>query len=381
MKTLDVIVIGVGAMGGAALAHLARRGQRVLGIEQFDINHDRGSSHGDTRIIRRAYFEHPDYVPLVDRAYELWAELEAATGRRLLERAGLLMAGPPDGEIVPGVRRAAGKHGLNIVDVPIDELPRRFPGLTADDGMVALFEADAGFLRAEECVAAHVEQARSAGAEVLIGQRVQSWAADRRGVVVKTDVDTYSAGSLVLCGGAWTNRLLAEAGLPLEVRRKVVLWFATEGDRYRLERGFPVFGIETGGRFFYGFPEITPGEMKMADHTGGDVAADPDTIDRERHPADVGPVRSFAARFLPGVTGEVRRSSVCMYTMTPDGHFVVDRLPNQPNVFIAAGFSGHGFKFAPVIGSVLADLIIDGRTSEPVGFLSASRPGLHRRNP
>jgi len=197
-------------------------------------------------------------------------------------------------------------------------------------------------------------------------------------VTVTTDAGTHAAGNLVICAGPWTNQLLAAAAMPLEIRRRVVLWFETPGDFYRAERGFPVFGVETGGRFFYGFPQTTPGEIKMAEHTGEDIVPNADAIDRECHEADVAPVRDFARRFLPHVGRGVVRSSVCMYTMTPDEHFIVDRLPNHANVFIAAGFSGHGFKFAPVVGSALADLALDGRTTEPVRFLSADRPVIAR---
>ncbi len=212
MTTHDTIILGIGGMGSAAACHFARRGQRVLGIEQFDIAHDRGSSHGDTRIIRRAYFEHPDYVPLVDRAYEMWRELETVTGRQLHVPTGLVILGPPDGAILPGVRNAARTHNLDIVDIPLHELSDRFPGLHAEDGMVALFERDAGILRVEDCVRAHVELARSHGAEIVTGQRVRDWSADRRGVTVTTDAGTHAAGTLVICAGPWTKSTPGRGG-------------------------------------------------------------------------------------------------------------------------------------------------------------------------
>lgn len=376
MQVYDTIVVGIGGMGSAALYHLARRGRKVLGIERFEIAHDRGSSHGESRIIRKAYFEHPDYVPLLHRIYALWAELETVSGKRLFERTGLALAGPPDGEVVSGVRRAADKYQLPIETVPPADLPVRFSGLRFTDGMEVLYEADAGFLRVEECVRAHIEQAAACGAQVITGRQIRSWTADEKGVTVATDHERFAAKELVVCGGAWTATLLGDLALPLEVRRKVVMWFATRGDHYRIVRGCPVFGFETGGRFLYGFPETNPGEIKVADHTGGRVFADPDQLDRQLRPEDEPPVRAFVAAHLPGVTSDLRRSSVCMYTMTPDEHFVIDRHPNHPNVLYAAGFSGHGFKFAPIVGSVLADLVIDGETAEPVEFLRATRPAI-----
>jgi len=376
MRTYDTVVIGLGGMGSAALYHLARRGQQVLGVEQFGIAHDRGSSHGATRLIRRAYFEHSDYVPLVDRAYQLWESLEAATSRTLLHRCGLMLAGRPDGAVIPGVQRAARQHRLAIETVARGDWPGRFPGFALDDDMQVLFEPDAGFLEVENCVAAHIEQAQALGAEILTGQRVTSWSTDARGVTVTTDRAAHTARSLVLCGGAWTSRLLSDLGLPLVVHRKTVFWFGPTDDLYRFDRGCPVFGLETGDGFFYGFPAIDGYGVKVGEHTGTQVAADPDRLDREIHAEDERPVRRFLRRYLPGVGSDVQKTSVCMYTMTPDEHFIIDRHPTYPHVAYACGFSGHGFKFAPVVGSVLADLIIEGRTGELVEFLGASRPNL-----
>jgi len=375
-RSFDTIAIGLGGMGSAALYHLARRGLQVLGVEQFGIAHDRGSSHGETRLIRRAYFEHPDYVPLVDRAYQLWEALESTASRRLLHRCGLMLAGRADGAVIPGVRRAAEQHGLHIEMVSRRDWPARFPGFALDDDMQGLFEPDAGFLEVENCVAAHIEQARVLGADVLTGQRVRGWSADERGVTVTTDDARYTAGSLVLCGGAWTGQLLAELRLPLVVQRKTVFWFGPTDELCRFDGGCPVFGLDTADGFFYGFPAMDERGVKVGEHSGGQVAPDADRLDRVIHPDDERPVRRFLHRYLPGVGDEVRNASVCMYTMTPDEHFIIDRHSRYPHVTYACGFSGHGFKFAPVIGSVLADLVMDGRTAEPVEFLCASRLGL-----
>ncbi len=373
MATWDAIVLGLGGMGSAAICHLARRGLKVLGLEQFDIAHDRGSSHGQTRLIRKAYFEHPDYVPLVEKAYILWAQLEESVSRKLLHRCGLVLAGKPDGTVMAGVRRAADEHRLPIECLSPDESAKRFPGLVFDPDMQVLFEPASGFLEVENCVRAHCDLARTFGATLTTGRRVLDWSADSSGVTVVADDGRYLARNLVICGGAWSGSLLAAMGLPLTVRRKVVLWFAAEDAAYRYERGCPVFGFDRPEGFFYGFPAIDELGVKVSDHYGGQVVSHPTALDRDVHLNEETPLRRFLEHHAPRLGTRVTRRSVCMYTMTPDEHFIVDRHPRHANVVYACGFSGHGFKFAPVIGSVLADLVADGRTAHPVGFLRADR--------
>jgi len=374
MPAYDAIVIGVGGMGSAALYHLARRGVKVLGLEQFDIAHDRGSSHGESRLIRKAYFEHPDYVPLVRRSYELWAELEAAAGRKLFHRSGLLLAGPRDGAVVSGVRRAAAAHALDIQAIAPKDWRTRFPEFVVSEGMDVLFEPDAGFLEVESCVRTYVQQAVEYGATVVTGRSVQGWSADGGGVAVRTPDEVYHADRLVICGGSWSSRLLASLRLPLEVRRKVVFWFESVGGAYSFRCGCPVFGFDVEGGLLYGFPSIDERSVKIADHAGGQAAEDADRLDRRLHPEDEPRVHAFVKAYLPRLTTKMIRHSVCMYTMTPDEHFIIDRHPEYPHVAYAAGFSGHGFKFAPIVGSVLADFTVQDRTDEPVGFLRAARP-------
>lgn len=378
METFDAIVVGVGGMGSAALWHLARRGHRVLGVDRFGVSHDRGSSHGQTRLIRKAYFEHPAYVPLLHRAYELWRELESAAGRPLYARTGLLLLGRPDGTVIPGVKRSAAEHGLDIRDVPGAELATRFPAFQVPPDYEALYEPDAGCLAVEDCVRAHVEEAVRAGAALALGEPVTKWSASDSGVTVTTAAGSYAAERLVVCGGAWSAELLGDIGVTLEVRRKVVLWLAADRARFGPEAGFPVFCAETPEGFFYGFPVIDGDGLKVGEHTGGQAVRDADRLDRELHPDDVAPTAAFIARHLPGVSPTPVKHSVCLYTMTPDEHFVLDLHPVHRNVVIAAGFSGHGFKFASVVGSILADLATLGQTAEPIGFLSISRPALRR---
>ncbi|TWT44188.1 Monomeric sarcosine oxidase [Phycisphaerae bacterium RAS1] len=373
MDSYDVIVIGLGAMGSAALCELARRGHRVLGLEQFSPAHDRGSSHGQTRIIRKAYFEHPDYVPLLHQAYALWSDLEKEVGQRLLHRVGLLLAGPADGEIIAGTRAAAQIHSLPIQALTPAETIERFPGLRVDPEHVALFEEDAGYLRPEACIRAFLEVAQRGGAATLFNTPVIGWSVEGTGASVATANADYRASRLVICGGAWAGRLLADLRAPLEIRRKMQMWFACDDALYAESRGFPVFGYHTVGCFYYGFPAIESGRMKIAEHLERTLVGDPDEPGRELRPADVAHMAPFIERHLPGATDQVVASSVCMYTMTPDGHFIIDRHPKHAGVFVAAGFSGHGFKFAPLIGSVLADLAETGRSAAPIGFLSLQR--------
>lgn len=372
----DTIVLGLGGMGSAALWHLARRGHRVLGIEQFGIGHDRGSSHGATRIIRKAYFEHADYVPLLHRTYDLWSELEAASGKHLVFRTGLLLFGSPTGSVISGVKRAASLHQLDIDEVSLPNVRTRFPGFGPADHMTALLEKDAGYLAVEACVRAQIEQAVAHGARVAANQAAREWSADSGGVVVRTDQDVHRAQSLVICAGAWTRDVLRDLGLPLEVRRKVTFWFEADRSVYDISAGCPTFCFDTPEGFFYGFPILGDEGMKVSEHTGGRVVDHPDALDRSVHDSDLGPVARFIQAYLPSVTTHVVKNSTCMYTMTPDEQFIVDLHPDHPNVVIAAGFSGHGFKFAPIIGSVAADLAERGGTNEPIDFLSVRRPAI-----
>lgn len=369
MQRHDAIVIGMGVMGAAAAYSLTRRGARVLGLEQFHIAHDQGSSHGRTRICRRAYFEHPQYVPLATRAYGLWDALGAAAGETVFDRCGLILSGPPDGIVVSGVKLASVAHSLDIQSFSASDAAQRFGGFAFPASHEVLYEADAGVLHAERCVEAFVRLARLGGAEIREREPVRSWHADARGVRVETEQAAYEADALVVSAGAWSTRLLASLGLPLKVLRKVQLWFANRDARYRRGRGCPVYGFEVGERFFYGFPEIDAGEIKVAEHTGEDAANGPDELDRSLRPGDADAVRAFVAAHLPGVGADIVRHAVCMYTMTPDGHFVIDRHPRHERVWLACGFSGHGFKFAPVVGELLADGLEHGfRAALPTVF-------------
>lgn len=376
MAHFDAIVLGAGGVGSAALYHLARRGVRAIGIDRFPPGHDRGSSHGATRIIRQAYFEHPDYVPLLRRAYELWAELAERCGQRLFQETGLLQVGPPRGEVVPGVIACAKQHQLEIEELTGREISARWPGFRVAEGCRGAFEKRAGYLAVEACVQAHLAEARAAGAELLTPCTALGWKTSGSGVVVATDQGEFSAGALIVTAGPWAGGLLNDLGLRLEVRRKPVFWFEAIETAYSAARGCPCFLFESPGAIFYGMPQIDEAGVKVAEHTGGAVVADPLQLKRDAEPAERRRVEEFLAECLPQVSRRQTRHSVCMYTMSADGQFVIDRHPNHERVLFAAGLSGHGFKFTAVLGEALAELASQGGTQLPIGFLALNRAGL-----
>lgn len=374
MSEFEVIIVGVGAMGSSACYHLTRRGVRVLGLEQFDIPHARGSSHGYSRMIRLAYYEHPDYVPLLRRAYELWDELEAASGQKVLYRTGGIYMGPPEGEVIAGAGGAARLHGLEHELLSHGELRRRFPQFKLPSHFAGLWEPQAGFLLSEKAVSIQAQQALRAGAEIHAHETALDWREELSRVVVRTAKEEYSARHLVFCGGAWTSRLVAQLGVKLEVTRQVLGWVWPKSPApFELGR-FSVWGIENEDHSLsYGFPIMPdfPG-LKLARHGRGSLA-DPETISRDITAADEAEVHGIIQRHLPAAEGPTLALRICMYTNSPDGHFILGRLPGQERITIACGFSGHGFKFASVIGEVLADLATTGQTQHPIGFLSPQR--------
>lgn len=374
--THDVIVAGLGGMGSAAAYQLAGRGQRVLGLERFSPAHDRGSSHGRSRIIRQAYFEGSEYVPLLLRAYELWEQLEEETGQRLMTLTGGLMIGREDGELVSGSVRSAEEHGLPYEMLDAAEIRRSFPAYAPGPETVALYEEKAGFVRPEETVKAHLDQASSSGADLRFGEPVLSWEASGDGVRVETPKSTYEAGRLVISPGAWAPQVLADLDLPLEVIRQVMFWYEPKnGLEPFLPERFPIFIWEPeDGNMFYGFPaQDADRGVKAAFFRAGGVPTSPDTIDREVHEEEIGFLRSYLAEHVPELAGRCLDARACMYTNTPDEHFVISAHPEHPQVVIACGFSGHGYKFCSVVGEIVADLAIEGSTRHPIDLFSPAR--------
>ena len=372
----DAIVAGLGGMGSAAAYHLAARGKRVLGLERHAPVHDKGSSHGESRIIRQAYFEDPAYVPLLFRAYELWEGLERETGRDLMSLVGALMIGPPDGALVSGSVASADEHGLPYEILSASELKRRYPIFEPDPDVVALYEKRAGFVRPEAGVKAHLDLASSLGAELRFEERITSWEAGSSGVRVETERGSYEAERLVVSAGAWAGELLAGLGLPLEVTRQILFWFRPEGgvEPYAPER-VPIWIYEPDdGNMFYSFPAVDGADtVKVAFFRADGKPTNPETIDREVHGEEVEFIRSYLARHVPSMNGDLVAAKTCMYTNTPDEHFVISTHPDHPHISIAAGFSGHGYKFCSVVGEILADLATEGKTEHPIDLFSPAR--------
>ena len=375
MNASDVIVLGTGGMGAAAACHLARRGLRVLGLDRFSPAHDRGSSHGQTRLIRTAYYEHPDYVPLLLRARALWRALEADAGRPLLVDTGVVMAGPAECDLVRGAATAARIHVLAVERLTAAEAFGRWPALCLPESWRVLFEAAAGYLLVEECVRGHLDAATRAGADLRWGVTVQRWRARGDGVVVETDAGVFTAARLVLCPGPWAAGLLHLPHVPLTVLRKSLFWY-TPPSSDQLRHGLPAlpcFACDTTAGFFYGFPALDDRGLKVANHSGGTVVADPLTVNRAIEPDERRDVETFLDAHLPRLGRRLTTHATCLYTMSPDHHFLLGLHPEHPQVALAAGFSGHGFKFASVVGEILADLATTGRTPHPIAFLSPGR--------
>jgi sarcosine oxidase len=367
----DVIVVGLGAMGSAAAYHLARRGQRVLGLDRFSPPHTMGSSHGQTRIIREAYFEHPAYVPLIQRAYVLWDELARSVDEPLLLQTGGLMIGVPDSVVFSGAKHSAEIHGLPHEILSARDVRRRFPALHPGDDMFAVLEPRAGILFPERCIAAHLALASRHGAEIRTEEPVVRWTAGEHGVEVVTAKGTYNAGRMILSAGSWAKELLPDLDPPLVVERQVLHWFEPKAAarQFRPEH-CPVhlwqIGGEHGRRFFYGFPDLGEG-VKIAWHHDGSVVS-PESVSRDVAPGEVESIRGLLRRFLPDADGRFRSATVCLYTNTPDEHFWIDRHPAHPQVIIASPCSGHGFKFSSVVGEILGDLITEGRSPFDLGL-------------
>jgi sarcosine oxidase len=371
----DVIVIGLGGMGSAAAYHLASRGQRVLGLEKFTPAHALGSSHGGSRIIRQSYFEDPAYVPLLLRAYELWEQLARDSDREVYRLTGGLFIGPPDCLTVAGSLRASRQWDLPHELLDGRDIAARFPNFTPAAGDVALYEEKAGFARPEMTVQAHIDLAQLAGATLNFGEPVLEWSeTPRGGVRVTTERGSYTAGQLVICPGAWAPQLLAEFGIPITIERQVLYWLDPVGGTAPFV-DHPIFIDENAhGDQIYGFPAIDgpQGGVKVAFFRRG-IVCTPETIDRIVHPQEIAEMRRRVAELLPALDGQCVHTATCMYSNTPDEHFVIARHPDSVNVTVACGFSGHGFKFVPVVGEILADLAIDGVTGQPISLFDPKR--------
>lgn len=370
----DVIVIGVGGMGSATVYELARRGKKVLGLEQFDIPHNMGSSHGITRIIRMAYFEDPSYIPLLRRAYELWDSLERESGKTLFIRTGGLDAGAADSVVFKGSLYSCQVHDLPHEILGGAEINRRFPGYQLPPEMQAVFQPDAGCLLPEQCIMAFVWAAQAQGATIHGREPALAWSAEGDGVRVRTGRGTYTADKLVISAGAWAGKLIPRLATLAVPERQVLIWMQTRRPDLFTPARFPVFIVEDDEGIYYGFPEYGIPGFKFGLYNHLKEVVDPDTVDRDRMTArDEAVLRHAAERYFPEGTGPTLSLKMCMFTNTPDEHFILDLHPDYPQVAIAAGFSGHGFKFCSVVGEIMADLALEGASRHDIGLLRLGR--------
>ena len=374
MTTYDVAIIGLGAMGSSAAYHLAKRGASVIGFDRFTPPHTLGSSHGDTRIIREAYHESPAYVPVVQRSYELWAELEEESEETLLQLTGGVMFGSPEGETVAGARRSAELHGLAHEVLDADEIRKRWSQFSPPDDFAAVYEDRSGILFPEKCISAYLEGASSLGADLRYGTQASGWVGDGDGVTLQTSGGEISAGQLLITAGAWLPGLVPELSLPLEIERQVLFWFEPASNRAAfLPPGCPIYIWEyEPGHAFYGFPDLGDG-IKIARHHDGQIV-DPDSLDRDIvTPEDEAMLRTQLSRLMPDAAGRVTRSEVCMYTNTPDHHYLIGFHPENDSVLIGSPCSGHGFKMASALGESFAELLLDGESKHDLSPFGLDR--------
>ena len=374
--SFDVIILGLGAMGSAAAQHLARQGHRVLGLDQFTPPHDQGSSHGGSRIIRQAYFEGPDYIPLVLRAYELWRDLEREAGTRLIHTTGGLVIGRADGELVRCTIASAEQYSIPIELLEPADLARRFPAFHPRPDDLGVLEHLAGYLVPEDCIRAQLDSATRSGADLHFDEKVLSWSAEPERVQVRTAQGSYVARHLIITAGPWAGEQL-RSEFPLRVTRQVTAWIQPTGAiEPFLPAHFPIFIAEglAGSFASYGFPAIDgpTGGIKVAIH-GSPIECTPQTVDREIHDPDVHQIIAELRQRIPTLTGDLVRAKTCLYTMTPDEHFIIGAHPQVPSCTIACGFSGHGFKFAPAVGEILADLSTRGASDHPIAMFAPGR--------
>jgi sarcosine oxidase len=370
----DVIVAGIGAMGSAAVWHLARRGLKVLGLERFDIPHAMGSSHGVNRIIRLAYFEHPLYVPLLRRAYELWRETEQAFGEQLLHITGGIDAGPSDGRIVAGSLRACREHDLPHELMDARELARRHPGYRLADGHVANYQADAGFVMSERAIVAHAQMAMAAGAEIHGREAITGWEPTAGGGVrVTTTRGAYEAGRLIISTGAWIGDHAAPLARLAVPERQVLGWFQPQIPAHFTPDRFPVSIVEATAGTCYQFPVFGVPGFKIGLYNHLRQSGHADTLSREPAAEDEAALRAVLREVFPEADGPTLALRTCLFTNTPDEHFIVDTIPGHPQVIVASPCSGHGFKFASVMGEVLADLAATGATRHDLSLFRLDR--------
>ncbi len=377
----DAIVVGVGGMGSAAAYYLARRGKRVLGLERFGVPHSMGSSHGHTRIIRLAYYEHPSYVLLLRRAYELWREIQGTADERLLHITGSVDAGPEDSWVFKGSWESCRLHDLPHEVLTGAELRRRHPGYHLPPDHLALLQPEGDFLAPERCIVSYVAAAQALGAEIHGHEKVLGWEPLEGGVRVRTDRGAYEADKLVVTAGAWDGKLVDVLDGLAVPERQVLAWLQPTRPEYFRADNFPVFNLLVDEGRFYGFPVHGVPGFKFGKYHHLEEVVDPDEMDRETHDHDEKLLREFAERYFPDGCGPTMDLQPCMFTNTPDNHFVIDVHPEYPQVSFASPCSGHGFKFASVVGEIMADLAENGLTRHDISLFRLDRLVQPTRRP
>lgn len=376
----DVIVVGVGSMGAPTCYNLAKRGVNVLGLEQFNIVHEKGSHAGQTRILRKAYFEHADYVPLLDSTYKLWAELEHKTGQKLFHRTGLFYAGPKHHELLEGVKLSAKKYNIALKTLNEKECSEQFRTFNFKENYEYLFEPNAGYVEPEKVISIYAEMAKNKGATLLENQLVESWNATNNLITVKTKHDIFTARKIIFTSGGFTQKLLPNQFHKLISRRQITCWFEPKKPSLFTNKNFPCF-IYTTSKVpgsFYGFPLVLAGQdivkmgVKVGYHYPGEII-DPYALNNFINEKDAKLIKEFMQEFIPDGFKSSFATKSCIYSYSEDGHFIIENHNTHKNLSLACGFSGHGFKFAPLIGEILADLCLNGKTKHAIGFLSSDR--------
>ena len=380
LNNYDVIVIGVGSMGSSACYWLAKRGYKVLGLEQFDIPHEKGSHTGQSRIIRKAYFEHADYVPLLEKVYKGWQELEELTAKHVYFRTGLVYFGDQESKMMKGVKNSSTLHQIKIEELTGEQAGLKWPGIEFPKNHKAIYEEDAGFITPEKAIILYIEEAIKCGAEIRKNETVLEWKKENDQIKITTNKDIYYSKKLIITAGAWAGKLLPHLKTELNVTRQTIAWMGIKNPKNFSFGNFPCWMVEDNERgCYYGFPILPkdrfdgPYGLKIAHHFPGTIT-DPDTVNRQITKEDEEDLRFALEKYLPGANGKVLSWKTCLYTNTKDENFIIDHLPEYDGaVTIACGFSGHGFKFVPVVGEMLADLAIEGKTQYPIDFLKLKR--------
>lgn len=370
----DVIVIGAGSMGMAAGYYLSREGKKTLLLDSFQPPHNRGSHHGETRIIRYAYAEGEEYVPFILKARELWSDLEKETGKQLFLQTGVLNVGYEKSPFIQNIIASSNNYSLPLEVMEASEVNRRWRGISLSNDTIGCFEPTSGVLKCEECIEAYRELAVTYGAAILTNSEVKEISVKDKHITIKTSSKTLSADSLVVAAGAWSGKLLSmlDLDLPLHPVRKTFAWYDCNEKMYN-HHDFPAFAFDTSNGLYYGFPSIDRSGLKIGRHDGGEEINPDKPLDGFGElTEDEADIEQFLSHYMPA-GNQLKYGKTCMYTLTPDEKFIIDLHPKYTNIAIAAGFSGHGFKFSSAVGNVLSDLIISGKTEQDISPFSMNR--------